>query len=436
MKEDFLHYVWQFKKFRFDDAETASGLPVVITDVGFLNSYAGPDFFNSRLRIGEQLWAGNVEIHINSSDWYVHGHETDPNYDNVILHVVWNHDVDIYRKDNSVIPVLELKGRVNQAAFRKYEELLESPSKKWINCEKDFPGLDDFRVQNWLERLYFERLEAKYEIVRQLLTASSNNWEEVFFKMLCKNFGLNLNGDSFLGMAGSFPFSLILKLQDQTKLEALFFGQAGMLEEEIEEPYYNRLKQEYLFLKAKHGLSNTGVVPVKYFRLRPDNFPTIRLAQLAALYARHSSLFTKVVQAESIEEIYNLLDLEVSAFWDGHFTFRKDHSPKKKRISKSFLDLLIINTLIPIKFSYARYHGQDIDEKILAIMSSVQKEKNQIVKKFDSLRPRYFKGALHSQALLQLKKNYCDKNLCLKCHLGTNLLQREDQFNIFGICKD
>lgn len=423
MREDFLHYVWQFKKFRFNEAETASRLPVVLVDSGKLNRHSGPDFFNSRLKIGGQLWAGNVEIHINSSDWYAHGHESDPNYDNVILHVVWDHDMDIFRKDNSIIPVLELKNLIDESAYEKYQILMSDPVKNWINCEKDFASFDSFEMDHWLERMYFERLEEKSAFVYENLEASSNNWEEVLFKMLCKNFGLNLNGEAFRSLALSIPFSVVRKVKQKEKLEALFFGQAGLLEQEIEEPYYKRLQEDFHFLKRKYGLGPQSPTAVKYFRLRPDNFPTLRLAQLAALYSLRGGLFSEVKRINKVEEFYRLFEVQVSGFWESHYTFQKPHALKKKFLTRSFVDLLIINTLIPVRFCYAAKQGQNGDEEIVELISGVRKENNQIIKRFEALRPKTAGNALQSQGLLQLKQHYCDKNRCLKCSLGIKLLQ-------------
>lgn len=427
MREEFLHYVWQYKKFRFSEAVTASGLPVIIVDSGALNEHSGPDFFNSRLKIGEQLWAGNVEIHINASDWYVHGHETDPNYDNVILHVVWNHDADVFRRDNSVIPVLEIKSLVEEHTFLRYSDLMNEPSGKWINCESDFGSFDSFHMDHWLERLYFERLESKSELIFKMLKASSNNWEEVLFKMITRNFGLNVNGEAFNSLAHSIPFSVVRKIKDKERLEALFMGQAGMLDEEIQESYYEKLKAAYDFMKHKYQLKREGVTAVKFFRLRPDNFPTIRLAQLASLYAKKSGLFSEVVNAAQITDFYRLFEVEVSGFWENHFTFQKEHKPKKKPLTRNFIDLIIINTLIPIKFCYAKMQGEDRNDEIFEMISGVKKEENQTIRKFDLLRPKSAVNALQSQALLQLKKNYCDLNKCLQCSLGVKLLHREEQ---------
>jgi len=224
MQEDFLHYLWKHKKFDTLNLKTTQGEQITLIFVGEHNHNSGPDFFNSQLKIAEQLWAGNVEIHVKSSDWFLHNHETDKAYDNVILHVVWEHDTEIFRKDNSEISTLELKDYVDKSVLQKYQQLF-SNTNKWINCENNFAEVDDFVLDNWLERLYFERLERKSEDINQLLKTSKNNWEAVLFKMLAKNFGLKVNGESFFSLANSFDFSILRKLQTkQQNLEALFFG--------------------------------------------------------------------------------------------------------------------------------------------------------------------------------------------------------------------
>ncbi|HET8753697.1 MAG TPA: DUF2851 family protein, partial [Salinimicrobium sp.] len=246
MGEDFIHYLWQFQKWNSTDLKTCDGQELSILSPGSHNLSSGPDFFNARIILDHQEWAGNVEIHINSSDWYSHGHETDSNYDNVILHVVLNHDTEVFRKNNSAIPVLELKNLIDTTTIENYKNLLDRPGEKWINCEKDFHSFPDFQLQHFMERLYFERLEDKAEAVFQKLAHSSSNWEEVLFKMLCKNFGLNINGEAFLSLANAIPFSVIRKTRsERQKLEALLLGQAGLLEKEIEEVYYQNLKRDY-----------------------------------------------------------------------------------------------------------------------------------------------------------------------------------------------
>lgn len=421
MQEDFLHYLWKHKKIDITNLKTTNGETISIVSVGQHNQNSGPDFFAAQLKIDNQLWAGNVELHIKSSDWFVHNHETDKAYDNVILHIVWEYNTDIFRKDNTKIPTLELKGVVSKEALHNYQKLF-SKAQKWINCENDFASVDDFTIQNWLERLYFERLERKSTEIEKLLKASSNNWEEVLFKMLTKNFGLKVNGEAFLSVSNSFDFLVVRKLQFKLlSLEALFFGQAGLLDDDIQEIYYLELTKEYQFLKQKFNLSNQNVTPLQFFRLRPPNFPTIRLSQLAMLYHKQQNLFSKIMNAKSINEFYALFTVTTSAFWESHFTFNKTSKPSKKAVTKSFIDLLLINTIIPLKFSYAKQQGKVIDDDIVEIVQNIISEKNSIVDKFNSLK-QVSNTALQSQALLQLKNEYCDKNKCLRCAVGNRLL--------------
>lgn len=421
MQESFLHYVWQFKKFDTTILKTTSGEAISLLNNGQHNLNAGPDFFNAQLKIQDQLWAGNVEIHIKSSDWYVHNHEMDPAYDNVILHVVYEHDTDIFRKDNSMIPTLELKDLIYKNVFQNYQKLLMAPH-KWINCENDFADVDDFVMSNWLERLYIERLERKSRGINVLLESSKNDWEGVLFKLLAKNFGLKVNGDAFFSMSNSFDFSIVRKMQSQAfQLEALFFGQFGLLDKNIENAYYSNLSKEYHFIKQKFNLSNDQVVPLQFFRLRPPNFPTIRLSQLAMLYHQHSSLFTKIVTAQTIEDLYELFQITSSEFWNTHFTFEKTSKFSKKSLSKSFIDLLLINTILPLRFCYQQHQGQNAADSSLLMAQNIASEQNAIIKAFNNLRP-VSNSALTSQALIQLKTEYCDKNRCMSCAIGNSLL--------------
>ncbi len=427
MQEDYLHYLWEFQKWQISGLLTTEGIPVTVLSPGMHNHLSGPDFFNSRVVIGEQEWAGNVEIHINSSDWYRHGHEKDPAYDNVILHVVWQHDLEIYRKDHSVVPVLELQSLVSPKTVDQYENLILTSSGRWINCEKDFPAIDPFILDNWLERMYIERLETKSEIIFSLLKRASGDWEEVLFKLLAKNFGLNVNGDAFLSIAESIPFSVIRKCRGKREyLEALLFGQAGLFEKEAEEPYFKELKERYLFLKNKFSLTSEGVTPVKYFRLRPDNFPEIRLSQFASVYHLREHLFSEVLRAENAEALKDLFKVDVAEFWKTHYTFSKTHKLRKKSPSEAFLDLLVINSLIPVRFCYLKNGGKEEDEKLLNMMRLLPAESNQVIEKFTSLKPGVAENAFSSQALLQMKKEYCDKNQCLHCSLGLKILHRQE----------
>lgn len=421
MKEDFLHYVWKFQKLVGSDLSTVKDEKIHIKNQGSHNFNSGPDFFNAQIDLDGQLWAGNIEIHLKSSDWYAHGHETDSAYDNVILHVVWEHDAEIFRKDGSSIPTLVLNGLVPRITLERYQKLF-SKDKKWINCENDFAEVDSFVIENWLERLYIERLQKKEAVLLRELEDTHNHWEELLFRMICKNFGLNINGESFFSIAKSVDFSVVKKCrQKQQDLEALLMGQAGLLDGEKEDGYFQTLKKDYQYLKRKFKLQNEGVIRPGFFRLRPPNFPTIRLAQLAALYHEQENLFSKIISFENVEDFYKTFAVCASDYWNTHYNFGVSSKESKKRITKSFLDLLIINTALPIKFSYAVQQGQDASEEILKIASQIPTEKNGIVDKFNSLK-NISKNAYQSQALLQLKSEYCDKNRCLQCAIGNSIV--------------
>lgn len=421
MKEDFLHYVWKFQKFSSKDLKSTNNESILIEKVGGHNLNSGPDFFNSKLSINQQLWAGNVEIHLKSSDWFAHHHEEDAAYDNVILHVVWEDDGEVFRRDNSVIPTLELKEIVDKDILKNYHKLF-SKKQQWIPCENEFASVDSFVFENWLERLYLERLQQKSVVINSELKATKNHWESVLFRMLCKNFGLKVNGDSFCSLSSSFDFSVVKKCVDSETLEALLFGQAGFFEEPKEDAYFETQKLKYDFLKQKFNLKNTGVLIPKYFRLRPPNFPTIRLSQLAVLYKKQASLFSEIVKAKSLQDYYNLFDVSATEYWDSHYNFGVKSVKRKKKLTKKFIDLLLINTIIPMLFSYGKGMGKDNSEELLQLASTITSEENSIIKKFNELRPSS-KNSLQSQALLQLKNEYCSKKQCLKCAIGNAILK-------------
>ncbi|WPR72833.1 DUF2851 family protein [Flavobacterium sp. NG2] len=421
MKEDFLHYLWKFKKFNTLDLKTTQEELVTIHHQGQYLELAGPDFFNAQISIGNQKWAGNVEIHIKSSDWYVHHHERDAAYENVILHVVWEHDAAIFRQDNTEIPVIELKNYVEKTTLDNYQSLLTP--KSWIYCEKELASIDSFLFKNWQERLFFERLERKSKIIYDLLETTNNDWEAVLFQLLAKNFGLNTNGATFLQLAQSIPFSIIRKESFEVEnLESLLFGNAGLLDTEKEDTYFTNLKFRYYYLLHKYQLEKTHLAPVQFFKHRPDNFPTIRLSQLAHLYYSHQNLFSKVYELNSVKKVYEIFKVSTSDYWQEHYQFDKPSPKKNKKLSHSFIDLLIINTIIPLQFAYAKSHGTEISENLIQLLSEVSAEKNSIIEKFilQGIRPQ---NAFETQSLLQLKNEYCSKSKCLDCSIGMELLK-------------
>lgn len=421
MKEDFLHYLWKFKKFDTLNLKTVNQEEITIINTGNYLELAGPDFFNAQIKIGNQKWAGNVEIHLKSSDWYAHNHEKDAAYENVILHVVWEHDAEIFRQNNTEIPVLVLKDYISSEIVLNYNSL--TLPKSWIFCEKQISQVGNFVFKNWQERLFFERLERKSKSIYDLLEETNQDWEAVLFCLLSKNFGLNTNGNSFLQLAKAIPFSIIRKESfEQENLEALFFGSAGLLDLDKEDVYFKDLKFRYFYLLHKYQLEKVYIEPVQFFKHRPDNFPTIRLSQLADLYHKHQNLFSKVIELKSIADIYKLLNCSAGLYWQNHYQFDKESPKKRKTLSNSFIDLLVINTIIPLQFAYSKTRGESVSEDLISILDEISPEKNSIIEKFKSFGIKSV-NAFDTQSLLQLKKEYCDVNGCLKCAVGMELLK-------------
>ena len=422
MKEDFLHHVWQFKKFDIANLKTTKGESIQILNSGQYLQLAGPDFFNAQLIIGNQKWAGNVEIHLKSSDWYVHNHEKDSNYDSVILHVVWEYDVPIFRKDNSEIPTVELKEYVALSDLHKYQSLVSQ--KSWIYCENEIGNVDEFIFKNWQERLFFERLERKSQLIFELVETSNQDWEAVLFYLLAKNFGLNTNGELFFKVAKSIPFHVIRKESFSLEsLEALLLGQANLLSHDFQDSYAKELQKSYAYLVQKYQLQEKVIGSVEFFKHRPDNFPTIRLAQLANLYFHRKNLFSLVMNSTSISELYQIFNLGVSKYWETHYNFDKESSKKMKKLSKSFIDLLVINTIIPLRFAYARSQNKEITQESIDLATLIPAEQNVIIEKF-KIFGLQVNNVYESQALLELKKNYCDHKKCLDCTIGHFILKK------------
>jgi len=423
MNEEFLYYVWKYKIFTDINLQTSDTKEVSILKAGIHNKNSGPDFLNAQVKIDHQLWAGNVEMHVKSSDWYLHKHEEDANYDAVILHVVWEHDVAVFMKNNKPLPTLELKNFVSKELLENYNSLVYH-QQKFIPCENQLTTIDEFLLNNWLERLYFERLEQKSTFIKELLLDTNADFEAVLFQLLAKNFGLKVNGEAFLQLATSMDFSVVRKERfDLEQLTALFFGQAGFLEEDLEEHYHQQLKEKYRYLKHKHKLNSISKNAFQFFRMRPQNFPTIRIAQLASLLYTHQNIFSKLMNINKKEDFYDLFSFEVDTFWKTHYTFESDSKKSPKKLTKSFVDLIIINTIIPLKFVYLQSRGAVDENEIMQLIKQVSSEKNSIISNFSALEIKA-KNAMESQALLELKNNYCTKKRCLQCAIGNSLLKK------------
>jgi hypothetical protein len=400
--------------------KTTNGLEVNVINVGTHNHLAGPDFFNARLVIGGQQWAGNVEMHLNASDWYKHGHDDDPNYDNVILHVVWNHDVEIHRRLEAPIPVVELQNLIPEEWLGHYHHLFEK-NNRFLTCQDSLDLVPKFTKKMWLEKLFIERLESKYHGYKKDLDLLNNDWEALFFKMLCTNFGRKVNTLAFESLAQSIPMSVFRKIgRDAFQLEAVLLGQSQILKEVKQDKYFRDLRREYDYLKSKYNLT-PSTINVQWFKVRPGGYPTIRLSQLAALYQKVPKLFAEIVLQNDLLSIYKLFEVKASSYWDNHHVFDNAVTAREKWITKDFVNLILLNTIIPIKFAYSRYYGRNNTEDLMDLAAQVKPEKNTIINKFSD----YFKikNSLDTQSLLQLKKNYCDQKKCLSCDIGVSLLR-------------
>ena len=421
MKENLLQFIWKLKLFSLKNLQSTKGESISIIDVGTENLNSGPDFLNAKIRINNQLWAGNVEIHVQASDWYLHKHETDENYNAVILHVVWENDVAIFSNSNEPITTLQLKNYCKPELLNSYQQLF-SKKLKWINCEKIISNQSKILITNWLERLFFERLENKAIQIELLLKNNNQNWEATLFIMLTKNFGSKINGNAFFELAKNINFNVLRKVSSNNfQLEALLFGQANLLSSIIEDAYYQKLQNEYTYLKSKFMLTENLSCQLQFFRLRPSNFPTIRLSQLVNLYVIHQNMFSKLLEINSLIDYYKLFNVQTSEFWETHYTFENISKKSIKKLTKPFIDLLLINTIIPLKFAYYKSIGKFNSEEIIELAMQIKPEQNGIISKFKSLHLNAT-NAFETQALLELKNEYCTKQLCLQCAIGKAVL--------------
>ena len=419
MRESILHYVWQHKLFTAQQLVTTEGEPVDVIDVGKHNTDAGPDFFNAKIRIGETLWAGNVEIHARSTDWHRHSHHSDKAYNSVILHVVSEVDGEIFRADGAKIPQLVLVYPKHIA--ENYDRLITE--QKWIACEDKIAAVPGIVIESWKNALLTERLEQKMQAITTLLTESNQHWEEAFYITLARNFGFGTNSQAFESLAKSVPLSVLGKHKDQLlQLEAVLFGQAGLLTDEATDEYAARLKQEYSFMKAKFGLQPINASQWKLLRLRPDNFPHVRIAQFASLIHTSSKLFSKIVDQPEMEYLRSMFVCEPSDYWKRHYLFSHESPVRDKKLGTQSINVLLINTVVPFLFCYAQQkNNQTLKDKALQLLEQLPSERNAIITAWQKLGINSA-SAYDSQALLQLKKQYCDDKKCLRCRIGHKVL--------------
>ncbi len=421
MTEEFLQYIWKHALFDRSLLMTTEGMSIEIVRSGFHNSDAGPDFFNAQIRIDDTLWAGNVEVHIKSSDWIKHKHQNDGAYNNVILHVVWENDKDIKLQGGFIIPALQLKDFVQQDIYKKYEEL--KSSSKSIPCESEIQKVNQMTLTLWLDRLVAERLERKTNLISSNLDKNINDWEETFYRLILRTLGNPLNSEPFERLAGILPYKMIHKHRANIiQVEALLLGQAGFLEGVFKDEYVIRLQNEHQYLKHKLNLTPMSKSEWKFMRIRPPQFPTIRLAQLAAVINSQEHLFREAMEADTEFDIIKLFSIKPSVYWLTHFQPDKLSARKAGAIGKSTIEILMINAVIPIMFIYGKNTGKDeISEKALDILHIIKPEKNHVIKKWESIGIKAA-DAYESQALLQLRKEYCDLRKCVNCAIGHQLM--------------
>ncbi len=423
MTEDFLHYLWQHKLYYSNDLVLTNGEKLQIISSGVKNTDGGPDFSNARIVIGNVEWAGNIEIHINASDWKKHNHQADAAYDNVILHIVYENDLIIKRKSGEEIPTFVLKNRFNETMFERYFDFINA--KRWIPCELMIKDIERFHFEMWLERMLIERLETKTNNIQKHLSQNVNNWEQTFYEQIASSFGFKVNSVAFECLAKSLPISIIGKHKNSLfQIEALLFGQAGMLNKDFKDEYPQKLKTEYQFLQKKYDLKPISYQLWKFLRLRPANFPTIRIAQLASLIHQSSGLFSKLINSNTILELKSYFNIESSEYWHHHYSFDKQSRVISHSLGETSINLIIINTIIPFMYLYGKYYdNESFTKKSLSFNDLLPAEDNVIIRNFKQLSINT-STAFRSQALLQMKKEYCDKKRCLDCAIGNLLIKK------------
>ena len=424
--EQLLHYVWKHKIFPLRELRTTDGRQVEVLNPGIHNTNAGPDFMGAKVKIDGTVWVGNVEIHVKTSDWFRHHHDQDTNYDNIILHVAADIDGRLFYPDGHEVPQLQLD--VPPFVRDNYAELNRNDFQP--RCRDVVHDLPVFLIHNWMTSLTLERFEERTRQIMARREALDKNWEDTLFVTIARNFGFGINGDAFEQWAQSIPMSAVGKHRDNLfQIEAIFFGQAGLLDEEKDDDYYLRIQKEYRYLRQKFSLVPIDVKAWKFLRLRPQNFPHIRIAQLAMLYYEQRLNLSKLVGAETIDEVHGLLLTHVSDYWETHYTFGGQASKAaEKQLSKASLDLLVINSVAPMLFAYGKYKSdQTLCDRAFALWEQTKAENNYIIRQWREAGVAC-ENAADSQALIQLHRNYCQPRNCLRCKFGYEFIRRTPEF--------
>ncbi len=417
MNEQLLHFIWQLGYFNLHSLESVDGETIQIIHPGSPNTNQGPDFVGARIRVGNTTWAGTVELHLKTSDWDRHQHGNDKNYGNVILHVVYEHD-----RDSHYLPTLELKTRISRNLLNHYRELMES--RHFIPCEPMIAGVDAFTLTACRDRMVAERMSRKSALIKQRLGETNDHWEETFWWLLARTFGSDVNGDAFAAVAKSLPVNVLARHKNQIhQLEALLLGQAGLLDEKFDDPYPAMLQKEFKYLKSKYQLISVHH-PVHFLRMRPANFPTLRLAQLAVLVHHSVHLFSRIVEEDDLSVVRKWFDVEANDFWHYHYKLDEVSAFRKKVVGETMINHIVINALVPVLFAYGEIRGQlSLRARALRWLEETKAENNRTTRGFMAMGMEN-KSAYDSQSWIELKTRYCDLKKCLGCTIGNRLLKK------------
>ncbi len=424
MTERLLQFIWQMQYFNKNDLYSAANDVLYIHYPGYLNTNQGPDFLEASIKINATIWVGCIELHIRASDWKLHGHSEDENYKNIILHVVWENDYEVRDEWGNLVPTLVLQDRVSKFLLVRYEELMYTPED--IPCRRNISLVSEMVWSSWKARLVAERLQRRVTGIEQYLKETKGNWEEVFWWLLAGNFGTTVNRETFEAVAHSLPVRILAKHRRQIQLlESFLMGQAGLLNTSFNEAYPRMLQKEYRFFQKKYNFLPLNR-PVHFLRMRPGNFPTIRLAQLAQLINQSSCLFSRVRSASSYEELKALLTVTANDYWHYHYRFDEPSPFKEKVLGLEMVNNLIINTMVPVVFAYGCVmNDQEAKNKALHWLEATPAEHNRITSKWEALGLLNL-TAYDSQAFIELYKIHCLSKDCLKCAIGNALLKRPD----------
>lgn len=425
MNEDFLSFVWKYRLYN-SDLRTTTGIPVTVISPGEQQSDAGPDFFNARIQIGDTLWAGNVEIHVKASDWYRHHHQNDKSYNNVILHVVYEADSDIISADMTTVPTISFSDQAKDEVLKNYSGL--RASRLQIPCSAQLNSIPELTLHASTDRMLVERLEYKSVQIELALHVNRGDWEDAFYQLLARNFGFHVNAGPFEMLARCLPKNLLLRHADQLhQVESLVFGQAGLLEGKFENEYPSLLQKEYNFLSKKYGLMPLDSHIWKLLRMRPANFPTIRLSQFAKLISTDTISMQKLLAGLTADDLMNIFRVSASPYWSNHYLFDKPTRFRPANLGDASIRNIIINTIAPVLFYYGRNRMEDqVCELAFDLLRKMPSEKNHILDEWNRHGIKT-DSAYTGQALLGLFKNYCSQKKCLNCSLGVTILNRQNE---------